>query len=63
MPSNPILFSVIADICINLSAGWFGAVFLISEIQERPQPKDRLMAENLVYAMAFSLVAYILRSV
>ena len=64
MSSNPILLTIIADICTNLAAGWFGAAFIIPATQERPRVlNDRLMAVNLLYALAFFAVAYILKSV
>jgi len=64
MLANPILLSLIADVCVNLCAGWFGAAFIIPATQERPKAlNDRLIAVNLIYALAFFVVAYILKSV
>lgn len=59
---DPAFASVIADLLINLSAGWFGAAVIIP-INTRQTGKIRFayLIANLVLATLSLLTAYTLR--
>lgn len=64
MVDEQILLAVIAEWCVNLSAGWFGAAFIVPATARRPLAiNERVVLEDIVLALAFILAAYILRSI
>jgi hypothetical protein len=36
MKIDSLLFGVVSDLLINLSAGWFGAAFIVPAFSDRP---------------------------
>jgi len=61
---DAILFNVIADWCINLSAGWMGAALIVSAAARRPVRRDQMtFYGNILNAVAYLLLALILKSI
>lgn len=61
MSIDTVLLTTVADWCVNLSAGWFGAAFIVPAFSERSQEFNRrLFLINILFALAYLLFAYIL---
>ena len=60
MAVDPVAFTLLADWCIDLSAGSFAAAFLVTT--QRPL-NARVILTDLLYSVAFFLLAFILTSV
>ena len=57
-----MLYSVIADLFINLSAGWFGAALIIPiRTQKSEKLKLGLLTINLFLGILFLGLAYLFR--
>lgn len=51
-----------SDLCINLSAGWFGAMFIVPTLSEKPlQTNIPLLIFDLVLGIVFLVISYKLR--
>lgn len=63
MSIDLVLLTIVADWCVNLSAGWFGAAFIVPAFSDKPPTVNRwLMVEDLLFAVPFLGVAYILNN-
>lgn len=63
MVIEPPLLQLAADWCINLSAGWFAAAVIIPALSKDEQSKQLqqvVILENMLFAVAFFGLAYIL---
>lgn len=63
---DAVFLQLAADWCINLSAGWFGAAVIIptipTENREEKKLRQAVLIENLLFAVAFFGIAYILKN-
>lgn len=58
---NPVLLATLADFCINISAGWFGAAFIVPVLSKRKKSRFVSLTINLLLSMMFLIVAFGLR--
>jgi len=62
MELDPVFLTLLADWCVNLSAGWFAAAIIVPVSGNRPrETNERFIVENTLNAVAFFASAYILR--
>lgn len=58
------LLQALSDWCINVSAGWFGAAFIVPATSNGPKSiKERIVIEDLALALAFFCASYILGTI
>ena len=53
----PAVFSAISDLLINMSAGWFGAVFIVPNFT-RKQGKEKLLV--LINDLALGIISLVI---
>lgn len=55
------LLQALSDWCVNVSAGWFGAAFIISATSKGSRSiNERIFLENVALSLAFFGASYIL---
>ena len=57
-----VLISSLADLFINLSAGWFGAAIILPVAVKRPNYKPRALIINIEFGILSLLISVVLRS-
>jgi hypothetical protein len=56
-------FSIVSDLLINLSAGWFGAVLIVPNFSEKKGIKRvMVLTTDILFATVCLVGAYILRN-
>lgn len=56
---HPALLLTISDIMVNLSAGWFGAAFIVPVFSDKPLNLNFwILIVNLFFGTVFMLLAY-----
>ena len=61
---HPTLFLTISDVLVNLSAGWFGAVFIVPVFSEKPLVFNiPLLILDIILGIVFCGVAFKLRTI
>lgn len=59
---DKILLSIVADLLVNVAAGWFGLVFLVPQVEKRRQKrKFFVLTGNILFGIVCLEVAYLLR--
>jgi len=58
---DPTLLNIFSDLCINLSAGWFGSIVILPTVLKRPKVKWWILTGNIAAAILAIVVAYLLR--
>jgi hypothetical protein len=59
---DKILFSIISDLLINLSAGWFGAILIVPNFSKiRGRSRLWVLLSDFVAAMICLAISYELR--
>jgi hypothetical protein len=59
MKSNCVFFSVVGDLFINLSAGWFGAAFIVPAISQKPILINfAILTVDFILGMVFLVIAF-----
>ena len=62
MKFDPAFLSVFSDLLVNLSAGWFGVIFIISPTIKRAKRANFLiLTVDLIFAIVSLLIAFMLR--
>lgn len=62
MRADPVLLAIFSELFVNLSAGWFGAVFVVPNFAGFKTPFNSLVLTGDVLAGIFSpVVAFKLR--
>jgi hypothetical protein len=64
MASKPVSswFDIISDLFINLSAGWFGAAFILPAVSENLLTIDfRLLTADIILGILSLILAKVLR--
>jgi hypothetical protein len=57
-----IWYSIVSDLLINLSAGWFSAVLIVPNFsKEKGRRRLLMLTMDLVFATVCIVLAYILR--
>ena len=60
---NPVLRSIIADLFVNLSAGWIGAVIIVPNFtSEKGKRKWLILTGDIFAAILFLFIAFLFRS-
>ncbi len=55
-------FYLVSEICVNLSAGWIGAILIIPNFADAPFPRNVLtLTADFVLAIVSLIVAFYLR--
>lgn len=61
MTLDPVLLTLAADWCVNISAGWFAAAVITPAASDKPRYFNQwLVILNIVFALAFYGAAYII---
>jgi len=58
---DPLFVIILSDLFVNLSAGWFGAAFIVPLVSKRSKLKFRVLFLNLLFGTISLVVAYVLR--
>ena len=58
---DPLFVIILSDLFVNLSAGWFGAAFIVTLVSKRSKLKFRVLFLNLLFGTISLVVAYVLR--
>jgi len=62
MVASSLWFSLLSDLFVNLSAGWFGAVFIVlPRVHLQNKNNLGLLITNLLFAILALLIAYLLK--
>lgn len=62
MAAAQLWFPLLSDLFVNLSAGWFGAVFVVSTKSRLQSRHDvGLLITNLLFAILALLIAYLFK--
>lgn len=63
MIADKAWFSIVSDLLINLSAGWFGAVLIVPNFSEKKGIKRvMVLTTDILFATVCLVGAYILRN-
>lgn len=63
MVTRVVIFTMIADWLVNISAGWFGAAIILPATRDWPRKLHiGIIATNLVLALACFFAAVIIKS-
>lgn len=62
MQLNSTLLSVLSDLFVNLSAGWFGAAFIVPVTSKISKLKVWLLIINIGFGIMALVISVILRS-
>lgn len=61
---DTVLFLVVSELFVNLSAGWFGAAFIAPNFSHRKAPlKYFLLTLDFILGILFLLIAFQLRRI
>lgn len=61
-PIDPVLLLTLSDLFVNLSAGWFGAVYFLLVDPKKPASKKFLVLTlNIVFAMVSLIISFALK--
>lgn len=59
---DPVLLAILSDLSVNLTAGWLGAILIVSPFLKRIGKLNlRILTANLLLAIVFLGIAYLLR--
>jgi hypothetical protein len=62
MKTKNIFFSVLGDLSINLSAGWFGTAFIVPAISQKPILINFVtLTVDFILGMVFLIIAFRLK--
>jgi len=59
--TNPVWFSVLSDLFVNLSAGWFAAAIIIPIGNRRHKLNLWLLTTNIAFGILALIIAFQLR--
>lgn len=61
---NPTFLLTLSDLCVNLSAGFFAATFIIPAFSEKSLSINiGILTVNLIFAIVFFVLAYKLKRI
>lgn len=58
---DPILFTVLSDLLVNLSAGWFGVALILPIAVRKPKVRLSALTINITLGIVSLLLAFVLR--
>lgn len=58
---KPILLSILSDLFVNLSAGWFGAAFIVPITTKKSKIRWWILTVNIAYGILTLVISLILR--
>lgn len=63
MKYDTIIFEALADLCINLSAGWFGAAFITPAFSKQSRNVNfAILTVDIIFGILFLGLAILLRN-
>lgn len=60
---DPLFLTIVSDLFVNLSAGWFGAAFIVPVASKKPKLKWWVLLLNISFGIISLVNAYLIKNI